>query len=751
MRQIGVDGARELWRFHRFILLATVGFIALGSTGWGEEARRPNIVVIMSDDVGWSDLGCYGGEIETPRLDALARDGLRFTQFYNTGRCCPTRASLLTGLYPHQAGVGHMLRNTGHAGYTEGLNDHCLTIAEVLRTAGYRSYAVGKWHVTRHTAADAPKEDWPLQRGFDGYYGTITGGGNYFDPTSLTRGNERISPFNDPEYRSDSYYYTNALSDNAVRFIQDHQAAHGEEPFFLYVAYTAAHWPMHALPEDIERFRGKYGKGYDAIRQARWARQRKMGLVDSQWELSPPPFAEPEEGLSEWEQRCMEVYAAMLYRMDAGIGKIVDSLKASGQLENTLILYLQDNGGCAEEVGRKAESDFPNIERPAAPTLPPLDPTGVIDLGVHYRQTRDGYPTRRGNRVMPGPADTFVAYGEAWANVSNTPFRLYKHYVHEGGISTPLVAHWPAGIQRAGELEAQPGHLIDVMATCVELAGANYPKEKDGKTIVPLEGKSLTPAFRGEEIAREALYWEHESNRAIRIGDWKLAAVGPKGPWELYDLRVDRTEMHDLSKEQPEKVTEMAAQWEAWAKRAQVLPIDGWKDQPAGERGSFSKKKRFQLEGNASLGRGKSPDVAGRGFVVDVRLEKLGTSGVLVAQGGVARGWALYQRLQTEKEQEGQTATAFEFAVRSPKGLEVARLEGVPPETKRVGVRLGKDGEVVFRLDGVEKGRGKVARLVDAMPVDGLQVGRDENGLVGDYSQRNAYDGTIQGVVIELE
>ena len=553
-------------------IAAIAGGVVVLSTLWGstvssaESARTPNIVLILSDDMGFSDLGCYGGEIQTPHLDRLAAGGLRFTQFYNTARCCPTRACLLTGLYPHQAGIGHMMEDKGLEGYGGDLNEHCLTIAEVLRTAGYGTYAVGKWHVTKHTQPEGDKHNYPLQRGFDRYYGTITGAGSYFDPATLTRDNTMITPLNDQEYRPARFYYTDAISDNAVQFIGKHCEASPGKPFFVYVAFTAAHWPMHALPEDIAKYQGKYSGGYEPIRKARYERVKKLGLVQANWELSPQAGDWESVAEKAWEARCMEVYAAMVDRMDQGIGRIVAELKKTRQLENTLVLFLQDNGGCAETVGREG-----NMTRPEKPTLPPLLPDD-LQLVVQPKQTRDGFPVLRGRQVMPGPADTYIAYGKGWANVSNTPFREYKHWVHEGGISTPLIAHWPAGIKRKGELEHQPGHLIDLMATCVDLAGATYPQQVRGQSILPLEGRSLVPAFQGKTIQREALYWEHEGNRAIRMGKWKLVAKSPAGPWELYDMQSDRTEMHDLAAAEPERVKAMTAQWETWAKRAHALP-----------------------------------------------------------------------------------------------------------------------------------------------------------------------------------
>jgi arylsulfatase len=537
------------------------------SASAGELPARPNLVVILSDDMGFSDLGCYGGEMHTPHLDRLASGGLRFTQFYNTARCCPTRACLLTGLYPHQAGIGHMTEDKGLEGYLGDLNEHSATIAQVLKTAGYGTYMVGKWHVTKHVKPDdADRRNWPLKRGFDGFYGTIIGGGNYFDPGTLTRGNTMITPLGDKEYQPARFYYTDAISDNAVKFIQRHCEASPGKPFFMYVAYTAAHWPMQAPAEEIAKYQGKYDAGYEPIRKARYERLKKLGMIHPDWELSPQ--AGDWEGVAEkaWEARCMEVYAAMIDRMDQGIGRIVTALKKTHQLENTLVLFLQDNGGCAETVGREG-----SMTRPEKPTLPPMGPD-ELQLVVQPKQTRDGFPMLHGRQVMPGPADTFIAYGKSWANVSNTPFREYKHWVHEGGIATPLVAHWPAGIKRKGELEHQPGHLIDIMATCVDLAGAAYPKQFGGQNILPMEGRSLVPAFQGKTIEREALCWEHEGNRAIRVGQWKLVAKSPGGQWELYDMQSDRTEMHDLAALEPQRVQAMTAQWEAWAKRAHAIP-----------------------------------------------------------------------------------------------------------------------------------------------------------------------------------
>ncbi len=550
----------------RFILFVGILGVFTPSLARAEEPKRPNVIVILSDDMGFSDVGCYGGEITTPNLDAMAANGMRFTQFYNTARCCPTRASLLTGLYPHQAGVGHMMEDKGKPGYTGNLNTSCRTIAEVLKPAGYKSYAVGKWHVTRFTSKDGPKDNWPRNRGFDRFYGTIHGAGSFFDPSSLVRDDTMISPYADPEYKPATYYYTDAISDHAVRFVQEHTKNESGKPFFMYVTYTAAHWPMHALPEDIAKYKGKYDAGYEPIRKARFDKATKLGLIDPKQGLSPQAGNWTTVADKKWEAAGMEVYAAMVDRMDQGIGKIVAELKRTGQLENTLILYLQDNGGCAEAQGRTGNAAHPNILRPEKPTLPAMKPEDFAAGGSVPTQTRDGFPVRMGPLVMPGPADTYVAYGRGWANVSNTPFREYKHWIHEGGISTPLIAQWPVGIPSKGKLSNQPGHLIDVAATIYDIAGAKYPEK-----ATPLEGKSLATAFADKRIDREAIYWEHEGNRAVRMGEWKLVAKHDE-PWELYNISNDRIEANDLADKMPEKVKEMVGKYEIWAKRALVEP-----------------------------------------------------------------------------------------------------------------------------------------------------------------------------------
>ncbi len=548
-----------------FFKIATFMTVGLGSLF---SAERPNIIIIMSDDMGYSDLGCYGGEIETPALDQLAANGLRYTQFYNTSRCCPTRASLLTGLYAHQAGIGQMTNQAGQPGYQGDLSRNAVTIAEVLKSAGYRTYMSGKWHVANNLGPGGDKSNWPLQRGFDRFYGTIIGAGSFYDPWTLTRGNQAITPENDPEYQPETFYYTHAISDNAVRYIEAHDS---DDPFFLYVAHTAPHWPMHALEEDIEKYRGRYDVGYEAIREARHRRLQELGIIEEHWALSPAPakWSDVPESQRAWEARCMEVYAAMVDAMDQGIGRIVQTLKQEGKFENTLILFLHDNGGCAEVRGRQPRDKMP----------PPREPMGRDELQTEMdpSHTRSGEPSMTGPDYMPGPANTYIAYGKNWANVSNTPFREYKARSHEGGIATPLIAHWPQGIPAKNELRHRPGHLIDLMATCLELSGAAYPEMMGSHRIQPFEGLSLVPSFSRDENPDRVLLFEHYGRAALRKGDYKLVRLARHDPWELYNLKKDRSELNNLAAAYPEKAEELAAlwTWHAWRTRIYPNPRDG--------------------------------------------------------------------------------------------------------------------------------------------------------------------------------
>ena len=491
----------------------------------GRRDPRPNFLVIMADDMGFSDIGCYGGEVSTPNLDRLAAQGVRFTQFYNCARCCPTRASLLTGLYNHQAGVGHMINDRGFPSYRGYLNDSCATFAEVLRPSGYTTLMSGKWHVGEN------KPHWPCDRGFDQYFGLISGASNYFrlDPgRKMALDHE---PFTPP---AQGFYMTDAISAHAVRMVRD---APPHKPFALYLPYTSPHWPLHALPEDIDKYRGKYMKGWDTLRAERHERMLAAGLVERRWPLSPrdpaiPAWAEiPLKDRALWDLR-MAVYAAQIDRMDQGIGRVLEALRGSGRLDNTFVLFLADNGGCHEENIGGA------LEREA------VDPN-------------------------PGTADSFTSYRRNWANASNTPFRYYKSWVHEGGISSPLIAAWGGRVASPGRLESTPAHVTDIAPTLYDLAGAPYLK---GRT--PPEGRTLGPVLRGRKPApRPLIAWEHQGHRAIREGDWKLVARH-REPWELYNLSSDRTELKDLASSEAARGAGMQKRFLEWAERCGVLPWD---------------------------------------------------------------------------------------------------------------------------------------------------------------------------------
>jgi arylsulfatase A-like enzyme len=518
------------------VLLSSAAAMAAARPG----RKRPNVVLIMADDMGISDLGCYGSEIDTPNLDRLASGGVRFTQMYNTARCCPTRASLLTGLYPHQAGIGRMVTDLQRPSYRGFLDTDCVTIAEVLKSAGYRTLMSGKWHVGER------RPHWPVDRGFDRFYGLVSGASNYFslDPgRTMALDSELAVP------EGDDFYFTDAFTDYATRFIDDRSP---DQPFFLYLAYTAPHWPLHAPEVEIRKYQEVYREGWDAVRARRHRRMLEMGLVQDSWGLSPrdpdvPAWEnEPEK---EWQARRMAVYAAQIDRMDQGIGRVLRKIREIGEEENTLVLFLADNGGCAEPI----EANFRNLQGKVRT---------VGDQVVNY----GNLPS-----ILPGPATTFQSYGRGWANVSNTPLRLYKSIVHEGGIATPLIASWPSVIPGGNRLEQQVGHVIDLMPTCLDACRARYPKEYAGHRILPAEGISLLPALRaGKKTTRKALFWEHFGNRAVRSGDWKLVAQKSHG-WELYNLREDRTELNNLASRHPDRVAGLNGLYEAWAERCEVL------------------------------------------------------------------------------------------------------------------------------------------------------------------------------------
>jgi len=563
-----------------FLLLTAFLFLlnATYAEAQNKEAKKPNIIVILSDDIGYSDIGTMGSEIKTPSLDRLAAGGMMFTNFYNTSRCSPSRATLLTGLYAHQASMGHLATRPlyDEPGYIDDLNRNAATIAEILKKSGYATYMTGKWHLTALDNSRTPekigenKTNWPLQRGFDRFFGNLSGSASYYDPFTLLSNNDFVPPGKD-------FYYTDAISDSTVKFIMEHPA---EKPFFFYVAFYAAHWPLQAPEEAIEKYRGVYDIGWDSLRILRYNRMMERGIITGNHRLTvrPPEIVEwDKEPMKEWQARRMETFAAMIDIMDQGIGRIIAALEKKGELDNTVIFYMQDNGGCAEPVLTNSPVKPLTEEQKV---LKPF-PYDQIQTVRKPEYTRDGRFVRSGRGVMAGDADTWVAYGEDWANVSNTPFRLYKSFVHEGGIITPMIVHWPAGIKTKGTLNREAGHLIDIMPTCLEIAGATYPDEFNGNKTLKPEGLSLVPVFKNRKLNRKYLFWEHEGNRAIRMGKWKLVSrvktpmeftSDDENSWELFNLDKDPSETANLAGRRPHKVKKMALKWEKEAVRIQAKP-----------------------------------------------------------------------------------------------------------------------------------------------------------------------------------
>ncbi|MDR2917992.1 MAG: arylsulfatase [Tannerella sp.] len=526
--------------------------------------KRPNLLVILADDLGYSDLGCYGGEIQTPNLDRLAQNGMRFSRFYNAGRSCPTRSSLLTGLYPHQSGIGRMTFDQHLPGYRGTMTHNGVTIAEVLKGAGYQTGMIGKWHVAEtplrpdqrewlahqvYHEEFAPKENYPTYRGFDDFYGTIYGVVNYFDPFSLVNGEEPVREV------PDDYYSTIALSDSAVSYINRYSKS--DKPFFMYLSYHAPHWPLHALEEDIKKYEDTYTVGWEAIRDARYERMKKLGIFNDQSDFLSNRQSTKEWNDNpdrEWDARAMAVHAAMIDRMDQEIGRVLKALEEKGELENTIILFMSDNG-CSPEICQNyspGENDRPDMLRDGTPMI---------------------YPKNK--EVLPGPEVTYASLGPEWANVANMPFRFWKAKMYEGGICTPMIAHWPAGIEMGkGSVVDAPCHVIDIMATSLEIANAEYPEVYNENDIIPYEGKSIVPILKtGTREGHQVLGFEHFNEKALMSDDgWKIIQPGSKAEWELYDLNTDRTEMHNVATQYPERLNKMIAEYESWAERTMVMP-----------------------------------------------------------------------------------------------------------------------------------------------------------------------------------
>nr|WP_277872836.1 arylsulfatase [Robertkochia solimangrovi] len=531
------------------------------------EKKRPNIIIVMADDLGFSDLGSYGGEIHTPNLDYLAANGVRMNSFYNTSRCCPSRAALLTGRYPHQAGIGQMTMDQHQPGYRGTLATNAVTLAEVLKNAGYNTGMVGKWHVseTEDLGGEdqlkwlAHQEDhlwfsdpdtYPVARGFDRFYGNIWGVVDYFDPFALVSQEKPVKSV------PDDFYYTDAIGDTTVTYIKE--LAKQDEPFFLYVAHCAPHWPLQAPEEVIRKYENTYKAGWKAIRKARYERLINSGIFQgdtaalSEFMFSDVEWEENNDTI--WDSRAMAVHAAMVDVLDQNIGKLISGLEETGTLENTVIMFLSDNG---------ASSERPSVYGPG------FDRPG---------QTRKGetihYPVQKDIEQLPGSETVYSGIGPQWANVLNTPFRYWKARVFEGGITTPFIMHWPEGLKEKGSVNSATAHIIDIMPTVMELAGAAYPKTYKGQDIAPFMGTSIMPTITGEmpTDTERVLFWEHFGAAALRKGDWKLVRLDHSSPWELYDLRVDRTEMHNVAENYPERLEELQGLWQKMADSTQVFP-----------------------------------------------------------------------------------------------------------------------------------------------------------------------------------
>lgn len=486
----------------------------------GEENKRPNIIIILADDLGYSDLGCTGSEIKTPNLDKLANKGVLFTDFYNTSRCCPSRASLLTGQHQWDAGMGHMDYTKSDLPEYQGyLNKESITIAEALKLGGYQTFMSGKWHV-----GNKERDMWPDKRGFDQFYGVPAGGGLYFYPSKYYK---RDVYWNGNKVQPDSTWYsTDAFTDYTINYIENDR--NKEEPFFIYLAYIAPHYPLQAKEEDIQKYTGTYDEGYDAIRNNRFRKQKDIGLMSDDAVLPPLEVRSWENVKNKKkEARKMSVYAAMVDNMDQNIGRLISTLEKEGELDNTVIFFLSDNGACQSKFNKTP-------------------------------------------KVPIGSRNSNATYGD-WYNVSNTPYRLHKKKEHEGGIKTPMIMHWPNGITKPKKI-SKPAHITDFMQTCLQLAQVEYPKSYNDILLDELDGCDLLPLLENEKAyEKRQFYWEHEGNKAIRVGDWKLVASKNKD-WELYNLKKDPFELQNVALKYPNKKIDMEHKYQSWTQEHNVKP-----------------------------------------------------------------------------------------------------------------------------------------------------------------------------------
>lgn len=666
---------------------------------------RPNIVVVLADDLGYTDLGCYGGEIDTPHIDALAKAGARFTQVYNSARCCPSRASLMTGLYPTQAGIGDFTTRNPHPtrgpGYAGRLSDNCATLAEVLGPAGYGCYYVGKWHLHEKTG--------PIRRGFDEFYGYTRG---YAQDQYAADAYLRLPEGRDKEIApdADEYYATDVFNDYAIEFIK--QGQQSKKPWFVFVGHSSPHFPVQAPADRADKYDEIYRRGWDVLRDERFERMKQIGLVDGDhWKLSPRSlvpvdrddiangFAGKEnpawDSLNEDRQldlsRRMAVFAAMVEGVDQGVGRIVDHLEQTKDLDNTLILFLSDNGACYEW----GPFGFDGPSRKGTTTL---------RTGEELRNT--------------GGRGTYQSYGSAWANLGNTPFRLYKHFTHEGGISTPFIAHWPAGIGKPDIWVRQPAHVMDIMPTLMEVAGVDYPKQLGGNDLTALEGTSLLPAMKGGSLPDRKIGFDHQAAHAIRQGDWK-AVFGKNMPneiqWELYNLTEDRCELNDLASKHPNRLQKMVADWDKWARRVGVI---------------WDKKKATK---NAKT---QSPLISNQPLRIIATVEAAEPNGVVLAQGGNQHGFALHFI-------DGKPA--FDVRISG----KVTRVQFNQRFTGKVRLEATLDsGLMVLRTKNQEVYT-RSPGLIPVQPIDALSVSYDNRTAAGDYEAPNRFNGVVLEHTVE--
>ncbi len=685
--------------------LFAIILLALAATvqaqGAPERAKRPNVIVILADDLGFSDLGCYGGEIQTPNLDRLAQGGVRFSAFYTSARCCPSRASLMTGLHPHQAGVGSFATAEPEAGFGPAYVGHllptCVTLAEILGDAGYSTWMVGKWHM------GVPG---PIDRGFQNYFGFrdfLAHSEDQWTPDKYVR----LPADREPEHeiQPGAFYATDVFTEYALEFLN--QARAQDRPYFLYLAESAPHFPLQAPREDVDRHMATYRRGWDVLRAERFARQKALGLFPADAALPPrsmvpvdrddvangfpgqpnPAWDSLPEDRREDLARRMATFAAMVEHVDAGVGRILEDLRKHDDLDDTLIFFLSDNGACYE-----------------------WGPFGFDG------RSRDGRTTLHVGAELErmGQPGTHHAYGSGWANLCNTPLNMYKHFCHEGGIADPLIVHWPDRIKAAGAWRSDPSHLMDVVPTVLEAAGAAYPKTRDERAVTPVEGVSLLPAIDGELLPERALPFEHQDARGLRRGRWKIT-WGKRQPaeptWELYDLRNDRSERRNLAAEKPDLVKELAGEWESWARRVGCKP--------------------FAKPDASADGASRSPRIDGRPLKIAATVRADAPHGVVVAQGGRQHGYALHFI---------QGRPAFDVRIDG----RVTRL--IAPDAVRGDVALSASLDVEkmsLSVNGGEPLVGPSPGLIPVQPLDAMDVGFDSRTAAGDYEPPNPFNGEI--------